>query len=421
MAGLTPEPLAVPAVSAGPRAWLGPVLLVMAAAAISQGFARFTFAFVLPAMKEDLLGSYGAAGLLGAANLGAYTAAVLVMTVRPPRADPSLVIKAGLLGSCGGLLLMTVATSAWMLIVGMCVVGGCGALIWIPASGIVAVTAPAHRRGLAYGLMIMGVGVGITLSGVLTSAVQSWRGDGAWREVWAAVTIIAVVVLGLVGLWLRPTAVTETVAVRRWRILRGTFPIGRVCWSYGLYGIGFSIFVNYLIAALRDAGLTSADANRAYSLLGLASIVSAVLVGRISDRWHRSRTLGGAVVVTGLCAAATTVVTGTAPLTLVVVVFGLVMTGIGSVLAAYLSDELPAVEVTTVLGAATLALGAAQFVAPPLGGWLADATGSFTATYLAAGVASVLGGILAWTLPSSRTGQTAIISGRASRPGRDRS
>jgi nitrate/nitrite transporter NarK len=87
----------------------------------------------------------------------------------------------------------------------------------------------------------------------------------------------------------------------------------------------------------------------------------------------------------------------------VVVVFGLVMTGIGSALAAYLSDELPAVEVTTVLGAATLALGLAQFVAPPVGGWLADHTGSFTVTYLVAGAASVVGGVLAWTLPSSRS------------------
>ena len=401
MAGMTPDPVAVVAPTG--RSWLGPVVLVMAATAISQGFARFTFAFVLPAMKEDLLGSYGAAGLLGAANLGAYTAAVLVITARPPRADPSNVIKVGLAGSCAGLVLMTVATAPWMLLVGMCVLGACGALIWLPASGIVAATAPEERRGLAYGLMIMGVGLGITLSGLLTGAVQALRGEDAWREVWAAVTVIALLVLLTVGVWLRPvSAAPLTVPIRSWRALRGEFPVARTCWCYGFYGIGFSIFVNYLIAALRDAGLSSAEANRAYSLLGLASIVSAVLVGRISDHWHRSRTLGGAIVVTGLCAAATTVITGTLQLTIVVVLFGLVMTGIGSVLAAYLSDELPAAEVTTVLGAATLALGAAQFVAPPLGGWLADASGSFTASYLVAGLASVLGGVLAWTLPSSR-------------------
>jgi len=384
------------------RPWLGTVLLVMAATAVSQGFARFTYAFVLPAMKDDLLGSYGTAGLLGAANLGAYSLAVLMVTARPPHSDPARVIKAGLAGSCIGLLLMTVATTSWMLLVGMCIVGACGALIWIPASGIVAATAPGARRGLAYGLMIMGVGLGITLSGLLTGAVQAVRGDGAWREVWAAVTVIAVLVLLLVGVGLRPMTTQLTVSVRGWRALRGAFPVARICWCYGFYGIGFSIFVSYLVAGLRDAGLSSGEANRAYSLLGLASIVSAVLLGRLSDHWHRSRTLAGAILVTGLCAAATTVVAGPGPLTAVAVLFGLVMTGIGSVIAAYLSDELPAVEVTAVLGAATLALGLAQFVAPPVGGWLADRTGSFTVTFLVAGAAQVVSFVLAWTLPSTR-------------------
>ncbi len=177
-------------------------------------------------MKEDLLGSYGAAGLLGAANLGAYTAAVLVITARPPRADPSNVIKVGLAGSCAGLVLMTVATAPWMLLVGMCVLGACGALIWLPASGIVAATAPEERRGLAYGLMIMGVGLGITLSGLLTGAVQALRGEDAWREVWAAVTVIALLVLLTVGVAAARVGGTAhrahtQLAGTAWRVPRG--------------------------------------------------------------------------------------------------------------------------------------------------------------------------------------------------------
>lgn len=405
MAGLTPEPVATPVTEPARRAWLGTVLLVMAASAISQGFARFTYAFVLPAMTDDVLGSYGAAGLLGAANLGAYTLAVLVMTARPPRADPATVIKAGLALSCVGMLVMTCGTRPWMLVGGMALAGVSGALIWLPASAIVAGAAPAHRRGLAYGLMIMGIGATITVSGLLTELVQGLRGDGAWREVWAAVAVLSFVVLVLVGFGLRPVRAPVEVASRGLRGLRGGFPLARLCWAYGLYGIGFSIFVNYLIAALRDAGMTSAQANQAYSILGLTSIVSAVLLGRLSDHWHRSRTLGAAVVVTGLCAAATTVTDQPVVLTAVVALFGLMMTGIGSVLGAYLSDELSPGEVSAVFGAATLALAGAQFVAPPAGGWLADHTGSFVATYLVAGATAVVGGVLAATLPSTR-GQT---------------
>lgn len=402
MAGLTPEPVAVPIAPPVPQAWRSTVLMVMLASAISQGFARFTFAFVLPAMKEDVLGSYGAAGLLGAANLGAYTGAVLVMTACPPRLDPAHVIKGGLAVSCLGMLVMTVGTEPWMLVGGMVLAGVSGALIWLPASAIVAGAAPAHRRGLAYGLMIMGIGASIVLSGLLAGLVQDLRGDGAWREVWAAVTALSLLILVLVGLGLRPVRAPVEAGSRGLRGLRGQFPIGRLCWAYGLYGVGFSIFVNYLIAALREAGLTSGQANQAYSLLGLASIVSAVLLGRLSDHWHRSRTLGAAIVVTGVCSAATAVTDDPLALTAVVALFGLMMTGIGSVLGAYLSDELSPSEVSAVFGAATLALAGAQFVAPPAGGWLADHTGSFAATYLVAAGAAVVGGVLAGTLPTSR-------------------
>ena len=42
-----------PAASGSTTAWLVPVLVGMAATMVSQGFARFTYAFVLPAMKPE--------------------------------------------------------------------------------------------------------------------------------------------------------------------------------------------------------------------------------------------------------------------------------------------------------------------------------------------------------------------------------
>lgn len=340
MTGMTPDPVPAPVAVPRPRPWLGAVLLVMAASAVSQGFARFTYAFVLPAMKEDLLGSYGAAGLLGAANLGSYVVAVLVITTTSPRVEPTRLVKAGLAGVCAGLLMMAVAPGPWALAVGMVLTGASGAAVWIPASGIVAACAPVERRGLAYGLMIMGIGVTIALSGLMTGVVQDLRGVTAWREVWAVVAVLSVVILVIVTVGLKPTGRPPEAAARGLRSLRAEIPTARVFWAYGLYGVGFSIYVHYLVAALRDlGGLSSADANLAYSLLGIASIFGAVLLGRLSDHWHRSHTLGLAMAVSGACALALTATTNPWLLTGSVVLFGLVMTGIGSVLAAYLSPD----------------------------------------------------------------------------------
>ena len=59
-------------------------------------------------------------------------------------------------------------------------------------------------------------------------------------------------------------------------------------------------------------------------------------------------------------------------------------------------------------GAATFVLAGAKIGAPPVGGMLADHTGSFTLTYLvAAAAAAVIGGVVAWTLPKSRKSRCA--------------
>jgi MFS family permease len=391
-------------VASGPTAaWLAPVLVGMAATMVSQGFARFTYAFVLPAMRDDILGSYGLAGMLGAVNLGAYTIGVLAMTSLARRFEASLLVKVGTAGVTAGLVVMAVAPNAWILVLGMAFAGFAGAAVWIPVSGIVAAHAPASKRGLAYGLMIMGIGVTIALSGVLTGVVQDVRGVHAWREVWWIVSACSFLIFLVVAVGLKPVGRAPNLVIRPLRGLRGEIPTGRLLWCYGLYGVGFSIYVNYLIVALRDlGGLTSSEANRAYALLGVASIFGAVILGRLSDHWHRSRTLALAIAATGACAAFLTVTDNTWQLTGSVVVFGLVMTGIGVVLAAWLSDELSPADVTTAFGAATVSLAAAQFVAPPAGGWLADQTGSFNATFLIAAACSVAGGVVAWSLPSTR-------------------
>ncbi|WP_235735606.1 MFS transporter [Nocardioides alcanivorans] len=317
------------------------MLAVTAASAVSLGLARYAYPFVLPAMRDDILGSYGAAGLLGGVSLGAYAISMVVLTIFPLRAGPTAQIKTGLTGTCAGLIVMAVATDAWMLYLAMSLTGACGALIWIPTAGVVAVSAPPHRRGLAYGLMTSGLGISVVACGVLASLVQNWRDAEAWRELWGIVGLISVVVLVVVCLTLKPVSDAAVARPRRLRELRKQIALGRLCGSFGLYGIGFAIFTSYLIAVLLRTGMTNAEANFAYSLLGLTSIVSGVLLGKISDLWGRGRILSAGLIAAAGCSVILITTDDSLLLYVVVGAFGLVTMGIGSVLGAYLSDELP--------------------------------------------------------------------------------
>jgi MFS family permease len=388
----------------GPESrWVGQVLLIAACAAVSQGFARFTYAFVLPQMTAELLGSYSAAGVLGAVNLGSYLFGVFIVTSFGHRVEATRLLKLGLASVAAGLALVGMAPNYTLLVTGMAMIGVCSAAVWIPSAGIVSARAPERRRGVAFGLTTAGIGLSITSIGIVTTLVHRVFGDDAWRQVWLGEAGLAAAILLLQLVWLRPAHVEQIVRSDRVPIRTLMPGFRRMMSCYFLYGASYALFTSYLIAALQSGGLSLGGASRTYSILGLASMVGGLVVGRVSDHLSRRIVLASSIVVTGLlCLVIPLDLIGiTTP---VAICYGLLMTGVGTVLVAYVSDVVPARFVPSAFGTITLSLGTSQLLAPPIGGWLADLTGSFDATYLLAAATGVAGGLIAFTLPKRRRG-----------------
>ncbi|MEY9211745.1 YbfB/YjiJ family MFS transporter [Thermobifida halotolerans] len=394
-----------PAADAPPRTWIWPVLLVMSAAAVSQGFVRFTLGYVMPDMTRDLLGSYSAAGLLSAANLGGYLIGVLALTCAGHRFESTRLLRTGLALTTLGLAAVALAPSVPLLFVGMGAAGLCSALVWIPIPSVVAAHVPQRHRGLGFGLATAGVGISIAAIGPVVGLTQRVFGAGQWRPVWALEAAAAVLVLLLLLLLLKPVrpdpAKPPAPAARH----AGIPGRGRLLVSYFLYGVSFVLYTTYLVVALReDLDFASADAARAFSLLGLASIAGGAVGGRASDRLGRRPVLAACMATAGLAALVVPLDwSGAVPAANLV--YGLVMTSVGTVMVAYLGDVLTPDRMGTAFGSVTAALGLAQVVAPPIGGWLADATGSFSVVFHLACAAGVLAGIIAVFLPSTAAGR----------------
>ncbi|MFV0463143.1 MAG: YbfB/YjiJ family MFS transporter [Nostocoides sp.] len=386
--------------------WLLPVLLVLGAGAVSQGLARFALAACLPAMTQDLLGSYTAAGWMGAANLGAYFLGVLVQARMPSSIDPGLILRIGLLVTTASMLVVGLAPNVWIVGIGTALGGFFGAAVWMQCSAIVAGHTPSHRRGLAFGMTTAGIGGAIAI----TSALAAWaaRADlySAWRPVWLIEAGIAALILVANLLFLPPTRRPPSTSSRMpldevlpgWR---------RLLASYFLYGASYSLFTSFLVEALHvDVGLSVVSATHAYSLLGLAAIFGGLVLGRVSDVLGRKQVLSGAILITGL--AAFVVPLGSLGVTWPVIpaalAFGLSMSGMGTVLMAHISDLAPAGHVSQALATVTLGFGIAQFLVPPVGGHLADALGRFGPTYVVAALLGVAAAFFAAILPThSRT------------------
>jgi predicted MFS family arabinose efflux permease len=366
------------------------VLLVALASAVAQSFGRFSYALLLPAIDRDLLGSYAVAGLVGTANVAAYLIGTLAVSALARRSRPAVLIHVGLALSTVGLGLLTSAGSAVGLAVGLGLTGIGGAFTWVPAPGLAGSVVRPARRGAAIGVAGSGIGVGIVFASALAAVLHRVGGDATWRTVYLVETVIAVVTLVLCVLLLRPSphrddaVPVRTGALRRvpgWRGLVG---------GYAAYGLAYSIYTSYLVTALEDdARFSPGHASAVYTLVGVALVAGGVVLGPLSDRWGRGRTLLLGYVA--MSASIVLVPIGIEPLTSIsALLFGAMMSGLPAVIAAHLADSLTPREFAGAFGRCTLAFGVAQLCGPPLGGVLAESTGSFLVPFLlAAGVAGL--------------------------------
>jgi predicted MFS family arabinose efflux permease len=370
------------------------VLLVALASAVAQSFGRFSYALLLPAIDRDLLGSYAVAGLVGTANVAAYLLGTLAVSALSRWIRPAAAIQAGLVVSAVGLGLLTRAGSAAELAVGLTLTGLGGAFIWVPAPGLAGSVVRPSRRGAAIGVAGSGIGAGIVFASALAAVLHAQGGDASWRTVYLVETVIAVVAVVACLFLLRPAPHRQDAEPVRPGALRRVPGWVGLTGGYAAYGFAYSVYTTYLVTALEDdAGFSAGHASAVYTLVGIALIGGGVVLGPLSDRWGRGRTLVVGFLV--LAGAILLVPVGVEPLASTsALLFGAMMSGLPAVIAAHLSDVLTPREFAGAFGRCTLAFGVAQLCGPPLGGFLAQATGGFLAAFVLAAAVAAAGAAL---------------------------
>ncbi len=265
---------------AAPPFW--PTALAAACAPCSGiGLARFAYVPLFPAMVAAGWVDGAGAGLLGAANLAGYLIGVLaarrvgmaIGTARTLDLGLLLVVLCfALCGFRGGLWWFM----PWRLLAG---VAG-GLLMGLAGPATQASVAP-ERRGLAGGIVIGGVGAGVSLAAVAVPLLVPLGVPVAW--------------FGLAGLVLClwayahprwPAAPVGPAAVPGRAPPRAAYMI----LAYGLSGGGLVPPMIYLAdLAVRGRGLPLAWASGVWLLFGLGGIIGTLCSGTAADRLGATR------------------------------------------------------------------------------------------------------------------------------------
>jgi len=386
----------------------GVVLAVgVLAVGVAMGFGRFSYPLVLPAMDRELLHSYTLAGLLGSVNFLAYLVGTLCVSLAALRVEPVRLVRLGMLGTALGLIAFAIARGLPLLLAGMFATGLAGAFVWIPMPGIAGSVVPVDRRGLAVGLLSVGMGASMLFASELAALVQ-------WRTFWTIEAAITVIVLGVTWAWFDPPIAEQAPQRVQMTALRAVPGWRGTSAAYVAYGFSYSLYMSYVVTALEhDAGFSVQHAAAVYGTLGFSALVGGVLFGRLSDRYGRRSSLIAGYAVMGVCPLL--VLAGSEPwAALSAALFGAVMSGVGAVIAAHVADHLHPRAFGPAFGVLTLFFAMAQLAGPQLGGWVADQTGSFGTVFALSAVVAFAGAFAATTLPRPRAADaTAIEDERA--------
>jgi predicted MFS family arabinose efflux permease len=380
------------------------VLLIALGAAVAQAFGRFSYGLLLPAVRDDMGISNTLAGVVGGANVGAYLLGTIFVAWATSRFRLLSVLRFGLVLATLGLLLASLANSPLVLAMALFVAGIGGACVWIPAPIIAADALPPARRGLAVGLMGSGIGLGVAFVSILSGSLRSSAGDQAWSSVYQVLAGIGVVVLIAILLVVQHRQAEPSggagiggfLALKR---MQGWLPM--VC-AYSIFGFMYLLVLGFLTTRLEDdSGWSSSDAAFAFTLMGFAMIFGGPLfitiAQRIGSRWATVIAFGLWPVFIGV------VLTGIPVPTLVACIgLGFLFSGIPSLMTLYVVENTTAQDYGPSFAAATLAFGVAQTISPPIGGFIADLSGSFTLVFLLASVMGIVGLMTALQMPKHK-------------------
>jgi predicted MFS family arabinose efflux permease len=370
-------------------------------AAVSLGVTRFAYGLLLPPMRADLQWSYTLAGAMNTANALGYLVGALGTPWLLRRVGPVRVLVGGAALASVFMGLTGFFTEAAPLLAQRVLAGVASAWLFI-AGGLLAARLGAlmpARSGFLLGIYYGGTGLGIALSALMVPALleaASQRPQG-WAWAWWALALAclaATVVLARVGRLLAslqaPAAQGDGVGARfDWR----DFAPGLA--GYTMFGVGYIGYMTFVIALLREQGVSPARITLFYALLGVAVMASSRIWAGLIDRYKGGQPLALLNGLLGVAAVMPAVFTAW-PLVLASgLLFGGVFLSVVASTTALVRHNLPPSQWAAGISAFTIVFAAGQIVGPTLVGWIGDGPGGLARGLVVSACALWAGALLA--------------------------
>src|SRR5215813_8458808 len=360
----------------GPRFWV--IAALSLGPAVSNSFARFAYALLLPAMRTDLGLSYSQAGGLNTANALGYLAGALIAARYVSRVGNRHLFYAGMVATVLAIIGSGLTGDFIAQLCLRAVAGVGGAMVFI-CGAVLASNVFSDRPQLsssAIALYFAGAGAGIALSGMGRPWLLQIAGDDAWRIGWLAIGAVSAL-FGALSIWAARKIKDPSSGSRRSAWPTGQFRVA--LGSYFLVGVGYIAYMTFVVAWMRSHGASALDVALTWGTLGIATMLAPIGWRVPRSRWYPAKTLAAAGVVLSVGAAIPLFSTSLPAMILSAFLFGAAMFTAPTAVTDLVKTSLPKTAWGPAIAVFTVVFAVGQAIGPFLSGWLADRTHSLYA------------------------------------------
>lgn len=376
------------------RSLLIQALILSLGATVALGFARFSYALLLPAMRDTLQWTYAQAGSMNTANALGYLFGALSTALITKRVGIARCFWVSLLLTGAGLLATGLTDNFTALLAFRLLTGITCATTFISGATLASHLAKDGHGGLVLGLYFGGVGTGIVMAGLGLPQLLEYDAK-LWPYPWVIMGLLTFVFVYIA----RPVALNIPIAVPKstqtapWRFPTQLIPS---LTAYFLFGLGYISYMTFIIAHLRLSDISTTVLTLFWLLLGLSVFASAFVWQKLLD-YARGGGLALAVILA-------VVATGTAlPLlsnALIItllsgILFGGAFLSVVSSVTNIARCSLPPNEWAAGIGLFTLIFSVGQTLGPVISGILADRSHTFNSGFALSATCLGVGVVLA--------------------------
>ncbi len=363
---------------------------------VTNGFARFAYGLILPAMKSEMAWTYAQAGWLNTANALGYILGAVLTMILIRHIPPTRLFAIGLVATTLALLATGLHAALWWQTVWRIVAGVVGAMSFSTAGALAAGLFEGDPRRNALAIAILfgsGGGLGIVLAGAALPLMLDAWGPASWPLGWIVIGAISLSFVPL-GLW---AAFQLRASVQK----QGKplpLPIRRMLpelAGYAGFGLGYIVYLTFLSAWMTEQAASAPFMALVWVVLG-TSICLSPLVWRPVLARHASG-LPLALILTGIAiGSALPVLLPKGPVLLVsAVIFGLSVFMAPGAVTNFARNNLPPEAWGRAISLFTVVFAVAQTAGPYGAGLVGDLFGNIGVSLVAAAGLLMLGAICA--------------------------